>query len=176
MENKLIILVGISGSGKSIFATNYIKENPNILRINRDSIRLTLVGDLDGYYQRKDLNNIEKTINFIEDDIFDSMIYNKYSIIIDNTNLKQSYINRWLEKCENINITNFGKYDFQFKLFDISLEEAKSNVICREGWYTESMGNPDKVHASKVEYIDKQYAQYQEIKKWLETNYKDQII
>lgn len=46
--NNVIITVGISGSGKSTWSTNFIKENPKYLRLNRDDIRKTLVGDLDG--------------------------------------------------------------------------------------------------------------------------------
>ena len=158
--NKLIILVGISGSGKSTFATNYIRENPNTLRINRDDIRKTLVGSLDGYYQRKDFNLIEFTINTIENGIFSEIAHNKSNIIIDNTNLKQSYINRW------ISLSEVYKYSVQFKLFDISLEEAQIRVAHRE-----------KMHSFEdLGYIDKQFEQYKQIKKYLETNHKNQII
>ena len=67
MKSEVIINVGISGAGKSTWTTQFIKENPNYLRINRDDIRKTLVGDLNGYYERKDLNRIETSINFIEE-------------------------------------------------------------------------------------------------------------
>lgn len=50
---KLIILVGISGSGKSTWATEYIQKNPDTLRINRDDIRKSLVGTLKNYYPRR---------------------------------------------------------------------------------------------------------------------------
>ncbi len=163
MENKLIILCGISGSGKSTFATNYIKENPNILRINRDSIRLTLVGDLNGYYQRKNLNLIEREVTRLEEEMINHLGLSRWSIIIDNTNLKQSYIKNWIT-LNTIYIQN--KNIIQFKLFDISLEDAQRRVARRENMQTfEDLG-----------YMYKQYTQYQEIKKWLENNYKDQII
>lgn len=162
--NKLIICVGISGSGKSTWSTNYIRENPNTLRINRDDIRKTLVGSLDGYYQRKDFNVIEFTINTIENGIFSELAHNKNDVIIDNTNLKQSYINRW------INLSEVYKYSIQFKLFDISLEDAQKRVGMRD--FPEFFGYDD----TKVEYIEKQFEQYKQIKKYLETNHKNQII
>lgn len=172
--NKIIICVGISGSGKSTFSTNYIKENNNTLRINRDDIRKTLVGDLDGYYQRKDLNSIEDIVTDLEDDIFNTIIRLDKNIIIDNTNLKQSYINRWLRLTDEYYDLTSDYTDVKFKLFDISLEEAKERVSFRE--FEEGFNETWSDNQKKLEYIDKQYIQYQEIKKYLETNYKDQII
>ena len=161
--NKLIICVGISGSGKSTWSTNYIRENPNTLRINRDDIRKTLVGSLDGYYQKKDLNNIEIIINKIEECFFHEITdFHSKSVIIDNTNLKQSYINRW------INLSEVYKYSIQFKLFDISLEEAIERVIIRD--LPEGKSNFD------ASYINKQIEQYKSIKQYLLTYHADQII
>lgn len=160
--NKLIILVGPSGSGKSTFATNYIKEHSNTLRISRDDIRKTLVGSLDGYYQRKDLNRIECHINGLEEDFFNSIIGLDKSIIIDNTNLKQSYLNRWIQLSQNTN------YHIEYKLFDISLEEAVERVIIRD--VPEGTSNFD------ASYITKQIEQYKSIKQYLLTYHADQII
>ena len=160
-QNKLIICCGISGSGKSSWSTQYIKENPNTLRINRDSIRLTLVGSLDGYYQRKDLNKIEHIVNTTEEDLIYSFAGEKYDIIIDNTNLKQSYINRFLK-----HYIIERDYTVQFKLFDVSLEDAKERVKFRDNNHTNTYGD----------YIDKQYLQYKEIKQFLLTHYPDQIL
>lgn len=38
MKTNVIVLVGVSGAGKSTFATNFVKENPSYLIVNRDSI------------------------------------------------------------------------------------------------------------------------------------------
>ncbi len=162
MNKEIIICVGISGSGKSTFSTQLIKENSNYLRINRDSIRQTLVGDLEGYYQRKDMRGLELTINNIEYILFKDLFNNNKSIIIDNTNLKQEYINKWVTLSQDFNIS----HDFKFKLFDIDLDESKRRVCKRE-----NMQNFEDLN-----YIDKQYQDYQEIKKFIETKYKDKII
>lgn len=159
---EIIICVGISGSGKSSWTTQFIKDNLNYLRINRDDIRRTLVGNLDGYYQRKDLNSIEKIINYTEENLIKSLEWGNYNIIIDNTNLKESYINKWFELTESLETT----FDFKFKLFDIALEKAKQRVCIRDNF----------IFNKDVEYIDKQFEQYKQIKKFIETNYKDKII
>lgn len=62
---QVIINVGVSGAGKTTWSTQYMKKNIGNYRINRDSIRLQLVGTLDDYYQRKDLNYLEKLVTEI---------------------------------------------------------------------------------------------------------------
>lgn len=158
----IIICVGISGSGKSTWSSNFIKENSNYLRCNRDDIRKVLVGDLNYYYQRKDLNSIEVLVNKIEDDLFFSICDTNKSIIIDNTNLKQSYINKWINFCRSMDYV----LDFKFKLFDSSLEESQRRVAKRENMQT----------FEDLNYIDKQFKDYQLIKEWIIKNYKDKII
>ena len=165
---EIIICIGISGSGKSTWTTNFIKENSNYLRVNRDDIRKTLVGNLDGYYQRADLNMIERNVTRIEEFITKDFSIDYRNIIIDNTNLKESYINRWIKFSE------YYKYNLKFKLFHISLEEAKQRVYIRDiQQYEDSYMN---INHKNLEYIEKQYQDYQNIKKFIEQNYKERII
>ena len=44
---KIIFLVGMSGAGKSTYATKYINDNPDTIRVNRDDLRKTFVGTLE---------------------------------------------------------------------------------------------------------------------------------
>lgn len=172
--SEVIINVGISGAGKSTLSTRYIQEKSNYLRINRDDIRKTLVGSLKDYYQRKDLHVIEKLINNLEQTLF-FQIYNnaEFSIIIDNTHLKQSYINRWLTLFKEYEEVVGTPVNFKFKFFDISLEEAKRRVHEREDLDTwGEVFDKEKF----LLYIDKQYKDYQIIKAWLTKNYKDRIL
>jgi len=176
MDKEIIICVGISGSGKSTWTTKFLKENHNYLRISRDDIRKTLVGDLNGYYQRSDLNDIERFINKIETDLYTSINYNHRNIIIDNTNLKIQYINKWIDLAED------DYYDIKFKLFNVELDEAKHRVHIRE-----KVGNNNLLYAQtyvydeaqkdlSLQYIDKQYKDYQLIKEYILKHYKEKII
>lgn len=161
-KEEVIICVGISGSGKSSWTTNFVKNNENYYRVNRDSIRLSLIGTLDDYYQRKDLQYLEnKIIEDVEAVIFER-IWNGNSIIVDNTNLKQSYINRWIKEA--------GPFPFRFKLFDVELEEAKDRIACRDFPIDIPLDYP------ALDYINKQYKNYLLIKDWIIKNYKDKII
>jgi predicted kinase len=178
-KNKIIICVGISGSGKSTFTKGFIANNSNYLRINRDSLRSSLIGDLNGYYQRSNLQQIERIVNNLEDEIFNQALGREFNIIVDNTNLKQDYINRWLNMVNFQNVTYGFEYEVNFKLFDVSLEEAKRRVLLRD--YNSIVAPDDLMYQIEhelevVKYINKQFEDYQNIKKWIENNHKDRII
>ena len=162
--SSVIITVGISGSGKSTWSTQFIKDNANYVRINRDDIRRVLVGDLVFYYTREDVNILEGIVTNISFELLDLCVYKNKNIIIDNTNLTQAYIKLWLGQFkQHSKIT-----DIQFKLFDCELIEAQARVYQRDYLSTND--------PNRVDYIDKQYQQYQSIKKWILENYKDNII
>lgn len=160
MNKEIIILVGISGSGKSTWTTNFIKKNTNHLRINRDDIRKTLVGDLEDYYQRKDLRQIEEIVTELQSNYI-SVLAGKYNIILDNTNLKQKYLRQWID--EN-HPSKYNKYfDVKFKLFDCDPSDAEFRVMNRDS-------------IIETEYITKQHEDYLNIKEYLLTHYKDKIL
>lgn len=172
MNKELIICVGSSGSGKSTWTISYIEKNPNFIRINRDSIRESIFGSLIYYYVSKDINYREKLVTELETSIFNLGFLNSSNIIIDNTNLKQSYVNRWIQLSQDTN------YSIKFKLFDIGLEKSKERVLERDFRMADIYTVQDglKYHQGELAYIDKQFKQYQEIKKYLETYHKSQII
>jgi predicted kinase len=137
MKKKTIIInVGISGSGKTTWTKEHLKNNSDTLRVNRDSIRNGIALYMTGYYQRHDIKTVEEMVTNIEEITFEEMTYNHKNIVIDNTNLKEVYINKWID------LADPDFYDIKFKIFD----------------------------------IDKQYEQFKQIKKLIETKYKDRII
>src|SRR5690242_18077821 len=93
---KMIICVGISGSGKSTWVKEFLATNKDYICVNRDALRLALVRDLDGYYQRPDLNNLEQIVNSLIERIIADAEMEGYNIIIDNTNLSAKYINGFI--------------------------------------------------------------------------------
>ena len=67
MSKTITILVAKSGSGKSTYANRIVISNPWTFIINRDSIRRAIVGNLDNYYERDNINGLEMIVNNIED-------------------------------------------------------------------------------------------------------------
>jgi predicted kinase len=121
MKNKgeLIILVGISGSGKSTWSQKEWELNPTkTVIVNRDKIRELLFGFTEAqsvlYYQRTDLNKLENQVTKYQDELISFSLRNGKKVIVDNTHLKQSYLNE------------YSKYDCskRFILFNINRNEA----------------------------------------------------
>ena len=160
--SNIIICIGISGSGKSTWSTQLLKRSTDYIRCNRDDIRRVLIGNLVDYYGRRDLGGFEKMVTNIEYFIWETAIRNSKSVIIDNTNLKLHTINSIIKY-----FTSSG-YTMQFKLFDYPLQDAKKRVYDRDYWNLRDL--------TSVDYIDKQYKQYQSSKKWILETYPDNII
>lgn len=153
----IILLVGISGAGKSRWATEYLQAHPDYICINRDSLRLALVRQLKGYYRRPDLHRLEQIVNNITDCLLEQAEFKGYNVLVDNTNLDFKYL---------IQFINYPKVkSFQFKLFNVRPELAKTRVALRDGLEPEDLA-----------YIDKQAKQYTRIKDYIEQTYNDKLI
>jgi adenylate kinase family enzyme len=165
----ILLCVGISGSGKSTWAERFLAAHPDYICINRDTIRLSLVKSLDGYYQRPDLNKLENIVNEVTDCILDQAYRKKFNVLVDNTNLNTKYIN-WFK---NFRKTADDNPNWNYKLFDCHPTIAKTRVMQRDLQGYAAPGYEDSLPWHKIEYIDKQAEQYNQIKNYLLTNYKE---
>lgn len=139
---KIIILSGISGSGKSSFASTTVRHNPErYIVVNRDKLREAHYGYLEDtiseYYHRNDLNYLENQITAVQDNLIEFWLKKGKDVIIDNTNLKSSYIKHF---------DKFG-VETEVMFFDVTLKEA----------LTRNMGRKRQVDE---DVIIKQYEQY----------------
>lgn len=117
--NKLLILSGIPASGKSTFAKQWVEESPETrVIVNRDSIRRGL-----GVYW---VPNREKLVTSIEQHSVWEALEMGYDVCLDATNLNKSFLNKWIEIADSINIP------IEYKEFKISLEEALERDKTRE--------------------------------------------
>ena len=109
--SKLIVLVGLPGSGKTTWATNYIEENPTALRLSRDAIR----GMLSGKYNWKKENEklvlalMKSCVRICLDKIHDT----DRTLIIDDTNLSAKRRMNWVSialehECNQIEFVYFN--------------------------------------------------------------------
>jgi len=174
-QNTIIVNVGISGSGKSTFTAELLGKDNRYLRINRDDIRRVLVKDLTGYYQRKDLFKIEELVTGIEDFIFWGIINRGKIPVIDNTNLTETYIKRWITLTETANLIRDeqDKLEIKFKIHDCNLATAQNRVAARDFGLNKKENYCER---EEVQYIKKQYAQYQTVKQFLLNNFQNQIL
>lgn len=144
--SKIIVTVGISNSGKSTFATTCAQHSPEkYVIVNRDKIRELLFGYTEEtvveYYQRGDLNQLEKQVTKYEDVLINEALTEGKIPIVDATHLEIKYLERF----------KFWNVLVEIEWFDINLKEA----------LTRNMSRQRKVNE---EIIQKQYSKYLKIR------------
>lgn len=144
MEQKIIVTVGISGSGKSTWAAGHINRNPGFARVNRDSIRQQLTGLNKNLLNKK----LEELVTKIQDEQVRLILSEGYSIVLDNTHLRTTYLSEVVKKFNHL-------ADIEFKYFSSNVEECKERVSRREYACKEELG-----------YIDKQYEAFIKLPIW----------
>lgn len=152
------ILCGVSGSGKSTWASELVKNDDRYIRINRDDIRKTLYGDLTNYYKHENLNERENIVNVMESCYLSVAKKKKKFVIVDNTNLKINHITKWKRALNNYT---------QVKVFEAPLHKLKIRVGVRDYDYLTDVVSNDVLfkddlyynieNIENLKYIDKQY-------------------
>lgn len=115
--NKLILVQGISGSGKTTYAKQWVEEDPiHRVRLNYDDIRFML-----GKYW---VPEREPLMQFIFKGALQGAIDGGYDIIIDNmSNLNPKHIQEYQDLICNHNLEHKdNQYEIEFKLIDTPLE------------------------------------------------------
>ncbi len=88
---KIIVMRGLPGCGKSTYAKQYVRDNLNTIRVCRDDIRdmLTPIFPFG--------SKMEELVTLIEDNAIEEALKNKYSVIVDATNFRNPY--KWTNLC-----------------------------------------------------------------------------
>ena len=131
MEGNLIITVGISNSGKSTWAREQVKADPqNVLLVNRDKIRELIFGyteeSISEYYEQEGLGKFEKEVTKYEDTLIYEGLEAGKTVIVDATHLELKYLERF----------KYWNVPTKLEVFDVSLGEA----IRRDVKRTRSVG------------------------------------
>lgn len=116
---KILILIGIPASGKSTWAAEYVRNNPNWVRVNRDDFRAMLKNS------QVCENKIEDMITTLVIDTVNRSLMKNLNVLIDNTNLKRKYIDEFVEQFKYQ--ANIG-----YRVFDISLAKAIERDAARD--------------------------------------------
>jgi len=133
-QNSIIVLIGISGSGKSTVARGLFVNQfgHNCVIVNRDKIRELLYGyteeTISHYYKLPNLFLKEKEVSKYQDLLISQALSDNKIVIIDNTHLKLKYINEIKTKYSNCFI--------HFKLVECDVDTA----IARDSKRTRKVG------------------------------------
>jgi len=128
MQNKLLILQGLPGSGKSTFTKTIIDQSPNSpnspkwIRVNRDDLRVMC-----GLEWNQDN---EVFIKEIEEEFVRRAIRSGKNVVVDDTNLANETCQRWK------NLAAFLDCNIEFKFFYTPLETC----IYRDSLRTNPVG------------------------------------
>lgn len=123
---KITILIGVPASGKSTWSKDYIRNNADTVRVNRDDFRLMLKS------AQMTEPKIEDMITTLVDATITQSLLRKCNVLVDATNLKVGYIKSFVEKF---------KYsaDIDYRVFDISIEKALERDAKREATVGEAV-------------------------------------
>jgi predicted kinase len=144
-KQQIKVLIGVSGSGKSAYSQEYIRNYPNYVRVNRDSCREQFTGLKASVYNKRPVPGLEKSINDIQHENIRFFLNAGKSIIVDNCHLKQKYINEILDKYNHL-------VDIELVFINTNVEICKARVCTRDG--------------SNTDYIDRQIKDYSELEKY----------
>lgn len=134
MDKKLIVTVGISGSGKSTYAKQEFDKNPsNTIIVNRDKIRELLFGYTENtiwkYYYRNDLAKLEKQVTHYEDVLINEGLMQGKVVIVDATHLKKSYLKRF----------EYWNVPIEYEYFTVSIKDAVERINTRDRKISENI-------------------------------------
>ncbi len=122
----LLILIGISGSGKSTFAKQFVQDNPTYLRLNRDDLRRSIVPVPLGEFWKWDdkrKNRIERLVSELEKSALLSALESGWNVVMDNTHLRQRYITELLKLIDK-QATTKNPIEVTFQVIDVPLNTA----------------------------------------------------
>ena len=133
---KVLILSGLSGSGKTTFARQFCAQNPNWLRVNRDDLRRSLLSvSLPEYWQTwsdREKSRLETLVSELQKTAILDGLSRNWNVLIDNTNLKQSYFTEFRTMLAD----KFDAVEISYQLMDVPVAEC----IQRDKYRDDSVG------------------------------------
>lgn len=124
-DRKIILTVGVSGSGKTTWARHMCERNLDWVHISRDDLRATVFAlnkPQDYKFNRENEDLIVKTQAEVVKTLFDN---GKQVIIIGDTNLKSNVLAFWHKFAKELGV---GCVE---QVFDVPLKELKKRNLSR---------------------------------------------
>ena len=126
---RILILRGISGSGKSTFAQKLVPEGYYV--VSRDRIRLELLGTdgLEEYFSQGMDPCLEEYVTKLEEYEIAGHLIKNHKLVVDDTHIKRAYVQALVNLFYE---TKTPTNDVELVEFDISIEEARERCDKRD--------------------------------------------
>ena len=112
MKKQIILTVGCSGSGKTYWAENLVKDSRNWVNVNRDDVRFNIFNEGVRDWTKYIFNNKnEKRVTKVCKDLVDTAYGEGCNIIISDTNLNSKIRDKW-EEWSNAHGYNYSEKSF----------------------------------------------------------------
>lgn len=131
---KVVLMIGLPGSGKSTIAETIIKNNENIIIISRDAIRTMLYSNYANY---KFTTTNESNIKAMAIACMETAFERGYNVIIDETNINKEIREYWMRMASVIG----ERKNFDVKFMGIWVDTPKDICIARR------IANPKETNA-----------------------------
>jgi len=110
VTNKIILLVGVPGSGKSTWAKKYVEDSENhTIRVNNDELREMMNTVL------YDWRNESLIADVVRDTVVNGLLRG-WNVIIDNMNISKKHYNYWKKFADS------QGYEVEVRIFDPGLD------------------------------------------------------
>lgn len=147
--SKIILTRGLPASGKSTWAKEFARVNPNVVRVSRDDLRSQL-------YPGADYRDIdEDLITEAETALVRAALRNGKTVVVDAMHLQQRYINRWQKLGYPVEIVEFHTDEATLLVRNTNRESRVPNHVIVDNYkkYTNKDGSLRKVSLKPEEYV-----------------------
>lgn len=119
MSKGIVVTVGISNSGKSTWARQFVKDtHKNYVEVNRDELRIAMFceGNRAEYVNYKFRKDKEDLVTSMQEVAIRSVIASGKGVVVSDTNLNPEHRNRFKELAKAMGVP------YKEKVFDVPLE------------------------------------------------------
>lgn len=147
--SKIILTRGLPASGKSTWAKEFVRFNPNTVRVSRDDLRSQM-------YPESDYRDIdEDLITEAETALVRAALRQGKTVVVDAMHLQQRYINRWQKLGYPVQIVEFHTDEATLLVRNINRDNRVPNHVIVDNYkkFVNKDGSLRKVSLKPEEFI-----------------------
>ena len=147
--SKIILTRGLPASGKSTWAKEFARVNPNVVRVSRDDLRAQM-------YPGADYRDIdEDLITEAETALVRAALRQGKTVVVDAMHLQQRYINRWQKLGYPVEIVEFHTDEATLLVRNTNRESRVPNHVIVNNYkkFVNKDGSLRKVKLNPEEFV-----------------------